>query len=95
MALSNIGTQKAATTERTNEATSQFLEYIATYPNDGIIYHASNMILSANSDVAYINVIKLRSRAGAYIMLSENDPNPHHNGPVLTIAQIIKFSYPW
>ena len=24
-------------------------------------------------------------------MLSENDPNPRHNGPVLTLAQIIKF----
>jgi len=24
-------------------------------------------------------------------MLSENDPVPHHNGPILTITQIIKF----
>eukprot|EP00804_Cyclotella_cryptica_P007153 CCRYP_009708-RE/>CCRYP_009708-RE protein AED:0.45 eAED:0.45 QI:0/-1/0/1/-1/0/1/0/160 len=49
------------------------------------------MVLSAHSDAAYLNASKSRSRAGAYIMCSENDPVPSHNGPVLTIAQIIKF----
>ena len=32
----------------------------------------------------------MRSRVGAHIMLSENTPVPSLNGPVLTIAQIIK-----
>ena len=49
------------------------------------------MILSAHSDAAYLNARKSCSRAGARIMCSENDPVPSHNGPVLTIAQIIKF----
>eukprot|EP00804_Cyclotella_cryptica_P027779 CCRYP_009192-RA/>CCRYP_009192-RA protein AED:0.44 eAED:0.44 QI:0/-1/0/1/-1/1/1/0/140 len=49
------------------------------------------MILSAQSDAAYLNASKSRSRAGAHIMCSENDPVPSHNGPVVTIAQIIKF----
>ena len=33
---------------------------------------------------------KACSRAGAHIFLSENDPKPKLNGPVLTFTQIIK-----
>jgi hypothetical protein len=90
-ALSDIGTEQASATSRTNDKINQLLDYCATYPNDGITYRSSDMILSAHSDAAYLNASKSRSRAGAYIMCSENDPVPSHNGPVLTIAQIIKF----
>ena len=48
------------------------------------------MILSAHSDAAYINVTKARIRAGAHIMLSENVRLPAYNGPILTIAHIIR-----
>ena len=48
------------------------------------------MILAAHADAGFINKSKDRSRAGAHIFLSENDPKPKLNGPVLTIAQIIK-----
>ena len=48
------------------------------------------MILATHFDAAYLNVSRARSRAGAPIMLSENTPVPSLNGPVLTIAQIIK-----
>eukprot|EP00804_Cyclotella_cryptica_P000028 CCRYP_013699-RB/>CCRYP_013699-RB protein AED:0.34 eAED:0.34 QI:0/-1/0/1/-1/1/1/0/160 len=52
------------------------------------------MMLSAHSDSTYLNASKSRSRAGAYIMCSENDPVASNNGPVHTIAQIIKFVTP-
>ena len=48
-------------------------------------------MLSPNSNAAYLNVSKARSRAGFHIMLSEDIPVPKYNGSVLTIAQIIKF----
>ena len=48
------------------------------------------MILAAHSDAGFLNESKARSRAGAHIFLSENDPKPKLNGPVLKIAQIIK-----
>ena len=64
---------------------------MVTYPNDGIIKCANNMILDSHADAAYLNIIKVRSCAGAYIILSENDPNLRHNGPIFTISQIIKF----
>ena len=59
---------------------------MATYPADGITYRASDIILSAHSDAAYLSVSKARSRAGAHIMLSEDVPVPSYNGPVLTVA---------
>jgi hypothetical protein len=80
-----------AATCRTTDKINQLLDYCATYPNNGITFRASNMILSAHLDAAYLNASKSCSHAGAHIMCSENNPVPSHNGPVLTIAQIIKF----
>ena len=48
------------------------------------------MVLAGHANAAYLNDSKARSRAGAYIMLSEDVPVPAHNGPVLIIANIIK-----
>lgn len=91
VALSDIGSQQASATKVTNAALNQLLDYVAMYPDDGIIYRASDMVLAAHSDATYLNVSKARSRAGAHIMLSENDLIPRANGSVLTVAQIIKF----
>ena len=90
MALSAIGAQQAAAMESTSKDIDQLLYYKATYPNDGITYRASSMVIAAHSDAGYLNETKARSRAGAYIFLSENEPTPKLNGPILTIAQIIK-----
>ena len=48
------------------------------------------MILSAHADEGFLNESRARSRAGAHIFLSENEQKPKLNGPILTIAQIIK-----
>ena len=48
------------------------------------------MILAAHTDAGFLNKSRARSRAGAHIFLSENEPKPILNGSVLTIAQIIK-----
>ena len=49
------------------------------------------MVLCAHSDAGIHNESKGRSRAGAHIFLSENDAMPRWNGPVLTLAESIKF----
>ena len=67
------------------------LDYLATYPNDGIVYRSSNMILAAHFDAGFRNESKRHSRAEAHIFLSEDDPIPRWNGPILSIAQVIKF----
>ncbi len=49
------------------------------------------MILCAHTNAGFLNKTKSRSRAGARIYLSENDPFPRFNGAVLSITQIVKF----
>ena len=90
VALSDLGSTQATTTELTKTDLSQLLEYLSTYPNDGILYRSSTMILSAHSYTVCLNVSRAHSCAGAHIMLSKNTPVPSINGPILTIAQIIK-----
>ena len=90
VALSAIEAQQAAATEDTAAAIEQLLDYVATYPNDGILFRKSDMILAAHADAGFLNESRARSRAGAHIFLSENEPKPKLNGPILTIAQIIK-----
>ena len=89
--INDIGQQQASSTEDTNAALLQLLGYVSTYPNDGILYRASGMVLSDQSDAAYLNVRKSYSRAGAHIMISEDTPVPTRNVHVITVAQIIKF----
>ena len=49
------------------------------------------MVLAAHSDASFLTEQGSRSRAGAHIFLSEDDPIPRQNGPILTMSQIIKF----
>ena len=90
VALSAIGSQQAAATEDTAGAIEQLLDYVATYPDDGILFRKSDMILASHADAGFLNESRARSRAGAHIFLSENEPKPKLNGPILTISQIIK-----
>ncbi len=63
------------------------LDYVATYPNDGIVYPASNMILYAHADAGFLNKTNSCSRVGVHIYLSEDDPFLQFNGAILSIAQ--------
>ena len=89
--LSAIGSQQAATTQLTNDAIKQILDYYSTYPGDDILYRSINMVLCANSDAGFHNERKLLRRAGSHIFLSENDAMPQWNGSVLKLDKIIKF----
>ena len=49
------------------------------------------MVLGAQTDASYLSVSKSGSRAGAHIILSEDDPILRPNGPVLALSKIIRF----
>ena len=70
VALSSISAQQSASTEETADAIEQILDYVATYPDDGILFRKSDMILAAHADAGFLNESKARSRAGAHIFLS-------------------------
>ncbi len=91
VALSAIAARQAKATVATEQAVNCLLDYVATYPNNGTVYNASNMILCAHADAGFLNETNSRSQAGAHIYLSEDEPFPCFNGAVLSIAQIIKF----
>ena len=91
--LSAIGSQQSKATENTKKAINMLLDYCATYPNDGIKYRSSDMVLCGHSDAGFNNESGSRSRAGAHIFLSEDDNFPRWNGPVLAIAQIMKYIF--
>ena len=55
VALSAISSQQASAIEDTNKANHQLLDYCATYPDDGILYRSSNMILAGHSDAGFNN----------------------------------------
>ena len=79
--LSAIGTQQSAETEDIAASIEQLLDYVATYPNDGILFRKSDMILAAHADAGFLDESRARSRADAHIFLSENEPKPKINGP--------------
>ena len=55
VALISIGAQQAAAIEETSAAIEQFLYCVATYPNNGIIFRKSNMILVVHADAGFLN----------------------------------------
>jgi hypothetical protein len=91
VALSAIAARQSYATVATEQALHLLLDYVATYPADGIVYRSSDMILCAHADAGFLNETNSRSRAGAHIFLSENDLFPRFNGAIFSIAQIIKF----
>ena len=79
VALIDLASTQAAATELTKTDLSQLIDYLSIYPNDGILYRSSAMILSAHSNAAYLNIPHARSRVSAHIMLSKKTPVPSLN----------------
>ena len=50
VALIAIGAQQATAIEYKAAETEQLLDYVATYPNDGILFRKSDIILAAQAD---------------------------------------------
>jgi hypothetical protein len=72
VALSAIAARQSCTTVATEQAVHLLLDYVDTYPLDGIVYQSSNMTLCAHTDAGFLNETNSRSRPGAHISLSEN-----------------------
>ena len=87
--LRSIVSEHARATQASNKAANHLLDYLSTYPNDGITYRSSSTILAAHSDAAYLNETRAISCAGSHIFCSYNDPINRKNGLILSLAQII------
>jgi hypothetical protein len=91
MPLNDIATKQTKATEKTQAATNQMLDYLATHPDATIRYHASDMILHIHSDASYLSVSNARSRLGGLFFLGDKAPNQERfSGSILNIAAVIK-----
>ncbi len=55
VALNAISAQQAKAMVHTEQLVETLLNYLAMYPNDGIVYRASNMVLCTHADAGYLN----------------------------------------
>jgi hypothetical protein len=91
MPLNDIATEQTKATEKTQAATNQMLDYLATHPDATIRYHASDMILNIHSDASYLSVSNVRSRLGGRFFLGNKSPEQDAlNGSILNVAAVIK-----
>ena len=68
----------------------QLLDYVATHPNAGIRFHASDMILAVHTDASYLSEPGGKSRAAGHFYLTNRNDEDFNNGAVLTLSSIIK-----
>jgi hypothetical protein len=66
------------------------MDYLHTYSNGIIRYHASDMILKITSDAAYLVQPRARSRAAAHYHLGWRNSPDRTNGAVDILCQTIK-----
>jgi hypothetical protein len=91
MPLNDIATEQTKMTEKTQAATNQLLDYLATHPDATIRYHASDMILHIHSDASYLSVSNARSRLGGLFFCCDKSPQADNlNGSILNVASVIK-----
>jgi hypothetical protein len=91
MPLNDIATEQTKATEKTQAATNQLLDYLATHPDATIRYHASYMILHIHSDASYLLVSNGRNSLGGLFFLGNKSPEQDTlNGSILNVASVIK-----
>ncbi len=76
VALSAFAARQAKATIATEQAVDLLLDYVATYPNEGIVYHASDIKPCAHADAGFLNKTNSCRRAGSHIYLSEDNVFP-------------------
>jgi hypothetical protein len=85
MPLNDIYTERTKVTKKTQAATNQMLDYLATHPD------ASDMVLHIHSDASYLSVSNERSRHGGLFFLGNKLPEQETlNGSILNVAAVIK-----
>jgi hypothetical protein len=78
MPLNDIATEQTKVTAKTQAATNQILDYVATHPDATIGYHASDMVLHIHSDASYLSISNTRSRLGGLFFLGNTLPRARH-----------------
>ena len=94
VSLSAIILHQSTTTQRTNDAINQILDYCATYSANGILYRSRNMVLFAHSDAGFHNESKGHRIAGDHIFFSKNDACPDGTALFSLLPILLNLLYP-
>ena len=90
-ALNSIAAQQAKPTENTMKKCKRVLDYVSTFPNVFIRFHASDMILTIDSDAAYLVEPGARSRVAGFFHLTSGDKSsPFINGALLVECKTLR-----
>ena len=93
-APNEIALMQAKPTETTRQKINILLQYLTTYPNTRIRFYASDMILYADSDTAYLIADKAKSRIAGYFYCSNkrttNPPKPRLNQPIHVECKLLR-----
>ena len=81
--LSAISFRQVKGTEAVLIAYHQLLDYVATYPNAVIRYHASEIILALDTDASYLSENDGKIRAAAYMFLTNKNNHISKMAPSL------------
>jgi hypothetical protein len=84
--ISAITSHQAQGTEAMADACHQLLDYVATHPNAGIRYLASNMILTIHTNASYISQHNACSCASAHFYLTNNGNEKFINGIIVRLV---------
>ena len=86
-ALNEIASAQEKPRETTKKKAQQLMDYLHTYLNAYLRFHASNMVLHVESDAAYLVAPKARSRIAGYFHLSDH-PNKTNNPKINAAIQV-------
>jgi hypothetical protein len=85
-ACNRIQAELHAPTERTLEKIDRLLAYLASYPNPKLVFHASDMILHAQSDASDNSLPGSKAMLGGIFFFGMKNNPDMINGPVHTLC---------
>ena len=90
----SIASQQPKGTENLEKEVKQSLDYFATHRNAGVIFVASDMMLSLHSDASYLSEPDSKIRAAGNFFLGKQNNESFNNGAIMTLSKIIKHVMP-
>ena len=88
-AVNAISSEMKNPTTSLLDSCNRLLAYAASYPNNELVYTASDMILYIQSDASYLGRSLARSVAGGCFYLGNKTQPTHINGAVMAVSNTI------
>ena len=88
-AVNHIASEMKAPTQRVLAMADRMLAYSLEYPNNELVFTASDMILYVQTDASYLSRSEARSVVGVVEYLGNKDQPTHINGAIHAVSSII------